>query len=463
MTRASLLAALLAALVAAPALAQQREPAERSSLERPESPVVLAGERLPALLGAPIARLRALALRRGALAPIPLQVDERMADGSYALDRGDERRSDPDDGALDANDELALMGCDAGDRLAPADLAALRAAPAQGPGHDGAPPASPRRWVEVELAPTRGGAARGWVYLTVAEGSDPPPAPDDRVQLDWQQGDLAGFTTRRAKLGCAPGATCLLDLRELRFVRPDGALGADVLDRAKLALSARYLFLDIARRIDEVRTRVVAWRDGPLRAIVRFQAETYLIWGHWVRSNVPASPTRCRATIWEDRLEVELELLMPVALEADTPSELRLGLDLAPSAGPAAVWTDRSRVAIRSGSARARDLRDVDRGFPRWLVTTCAEGAFALRLELGPELDRPGNRLSIIDGDAPDPPEDHAGSILSPGWMLDLTGLPPQTCRARLVMQLGAPVDPGQEGPLLRVDDDPLVARVTER
>jgi hypothetical protein len=433
-TRALL--ALLVLLLSLDGRASAQDEGEACTLDRQQGAVVVTGERLTALLGLPIERLRLFAARGGALAPIAFQVDERTPEGGYAFDGGEERRSDSDEGHLDPNDELVFMARDAGARL-PATSAAL--------------PGEGARVVLALSTPDRDQS--GWVYLLSFQEAAPPLPARDLVSLTWDGPEVTGWAGERARVVCAPGGTSVLDWRELRFARPGGGYGVDVIDRAKLSFKARYLFLDLARREDEVRAHFAGFIDGPVRVVARVTAETYLIWGHWVRTT-----PRSQLVIYDDRLELDLEVRLPVALEPDSNSELRVALDFSPEAGDLSLWTEQLRRPVRPGRvARGKELPT---GPPAWICVSSPDGALLMRLDAGPNLSNAPRTLHLEDGAVPDPPEDVPGSHLCAGYAFDLTGLVPATYRARLTLQLGPSLQPGGEARLLAPDASPLRVEV---
>lgn len=422
-------------LLSVRASAQAPDEGEPCTLDRQQGAVVVAGERLADVLGAPIERLRLFAARDGVLRPIPFQVDERTPEGGYAFDGGEERRSDSDDRQLDPNDELVFMARDAGARLAAGDPL----------------PGESARVVLALTTPDRDQS--GWVYLLRFQQAAPPPSDRDLVSLTWDGPEVTGWAGERALVGCAPGGTSVLDWRELRFARPGGGYGVDVIDRAKLSFKARYLFLDLARREDEVRSHFAGFIDGPVRVVARVTAETYLIWGHWVRTT-----PRSQLVIYDDRLELDLEVRLPVALEPDSRSELHVALDFSPDAGDLALWTDQLRRPVRPG--RVSRGKEGPTEPPAWICVTSPGGALLMRLDAGPNLSHAPRTLHLEDGPIPDPPEDAPGSRLCAGFAFDLTGLVPATYRARLTLQLGPPLQPGGEARLLAPDFSPLRVEV---
>ena len=410
---------------------------ERATLARPETPVIVPGVRLDRLLGAPRDELRVYAWRDGALTPIPFQVDERTPEERYAFDKGDERRSDTDDGRLDINDELVFMARDVGDRVAPeaVDL-------------------GQRALEEVLVTDPRGGG-QGWVYVLRFPTAPPPPSPRRYVRLEWRDGELAGWSGDRAQVLGPQIDENVFYFQQLRFAGADGAYGADVLDRAKISLEASYLFLDLRRKADEIRAEILGYTEGPVRIVASFQLETYLIWGHWVRST-----HRCRMKIYGNRLEIEAELTLPVDLEPSRKSALRFSLDHAPGVGDVTVWTPKGEAVVANGRG-GKEARRLERALPPWVMLSSGEGSVLARLRLSNDLQRPTNALFLEDGRASDPPEDHPGSHGNAGFALDLTELAAGTYDLTLVLQFGPPLAPGQEQRLLRVDDAPLQTIVT--
>src|SRR3989337_2666926 len=92
--------------------------AQTKTIKRTEVPALVQGSALKALDGKPIASMSLMVIKKvgGKLEPIPFQIDERDASGSYVFNQGPEKSADADNGALDGNDELAFMVKDTGDQ-----------------------------------------------------------------------------------------------------------------------------------------------------------------------------------------------------------------------------------------------------------------------------------------------------------------------------------------------------------
>jgi hypothetical protein len=406
---------------------------ERSTLKRPESPVVVPGRNLKPFLKRSIDTIRLYAYRDGKLRAIPFQIDERTPDGQIAFESGEERRSDIDGGRFDKGDELVFMARDVGDRapkgsikLGQSDL------------------------TELIVKDPRG---RGWVYLVYFEQAPPPLARGRYVSLDFNGDELRGWTAQRVQAKVGPDGHAL-DLRSLRFAKAKGGYGVDVLDRAKLHLSASYLFLNIQRRMDEVRSSWRSYRHGPVRVLAGVQAEAYMTWGRWLQTT-----RRSQLVIYGNRLELRTQFELPVALEENKASSLRLSLDFGQPAGGVTVWSNRNPKPIRcDGQGKDPGLARLKTSGVQWIACSMPSGSLVLRLRLDAPLQKRRHRLFLRDGPEEDPPEDSVGSLGNTGFELDLAGL----AAGRYEFQVSAhflpgPLDPGSESKALAVEDSPLV------
>lgn len=421
-------------LVAAVALgirpAGAQEVLTPSSLERPNSHVIVRGARLVKLQGTPLGELRLFAWKGDALSAIPYQIDERTHDEGFAYELGRHPLSDTDQ-LFDANDEVVFMAKDVGDRIT---KDAIRL--------------GQETCTELRVFdPVTG--EQGWVYLLRYTTAPPPPSAQRYLTVDWRDGEFAGWTGPWVEVACSPGHGNLFDLAQLSFVNADQAAQPNVLDRAKVALSGSYLFLDIKRAMDEMRAQIISYVQGPIRLVASLQVEAYLIWDHWVRS------TRGRLKLYANRLEFELELELPVPLETKSPSELRFSFDFLPRVGPFKVRTNTNARGFKVGTPVAEDLSKVDRSLPRWIHASLPTGTILTTLTLEePLVGNKGHALFLESGPAPDPPESSPGSFGNVGYTIGLTGLAAGKYGMKLVVQFGQAHSRPAE--LLRVADVPL-------
>ncbi len=434
MTRA--LRCLVVALILAGATpAHAQEVLQASSLDRPNSHVIVRGSRLAKLQGTPLGELRLFAWTGEALSAIPYQIDERTHDEGFAYELGRHPLSDTDQ-LFDANDELVFMAEDVGDRV---DTSAISL--------------GQETCSEVRIFdPVTG--QQGWVYLLRYTTAPPPPSAQRYLTVDWRDGEFAGWTGPWVEVACSSRHGNLFDLAQIRFVNADQVAQPNVLDRAKVALSGSYLFLDIKRAMDEVRAQIISYVQGPIRLVASLRVEAYLIWDHWVRS------TRGRLKLYANRLEIEVELELPVPLETKSRSELRFSLDFLPRVGPFKIRTNTNARGIHVDTNMAEELRTLDRSLPRWIHTSLPTGTLLTTLKLGdPLLSNKRHGMFLESGPREDRPESSPGSYGNVGYTIDLTGLAAGKYGMTLVLQFGrAQVRPAE---LLRVADVPLSAEAS--
>jgi hypothetical protein len=235
---------MLAATLAAATPAAAADPlGPCGPVDRPHDAVELPVVALQRLGKTPLERLGLVAFRGGHAAAIPFQVDERrgrkvaMADGSEPLD-------DDRPGALDPDDLLVFMVCDAGERRGDAPL----------PGADAI-----TAWREIEITDPQT-SRTAYAYLVVSET---PPKTAKRYVDYTPEGDLVASTTYRVGLIDAL-PTYLALLR-------DGTPTPNLLDGPRLRVHATLLanLADFTLHEGQGKHRLIAWKAGPVRVVRR--------------------------------------------------------------------------------------------------------------------------------------------------------------------------------------------------
>src|SRR5262249_21359174 len=224
-------------------------------------------------------RLGLFACAASGCAPIPFQIDERDSDGRWLLDRGPEAATPS--GIVDDNDVLLFMAADAGE-----------------PARRGALPRG-ERGVEIAVRdPLRD--TTGWVYLIAFAG----PAP--RSVLSYVEYDPLTDRVHGARVtlgfeGGVPGY--------LAIAVPGVDGDVNLLDRFKVRATATFLWglIRVARSEQDLGTRFIAWRQGPIRVIRQQQQWVRIGWG--IRSPTFGSYTY----FYRDSAE------LPVALRLNFP------------------------------------------------------------------------------------------------------------------------------------------------
>lgn len=212
------------------------------TLQRLLDPVVIEGKHLKNLLGASVSKLALLAERDGRLVPIPFQVDKRRGD-DYLLPAGPEGLPEKDE--IEPQDELVFLARDTGGQVTEVLL-----------------PPGVKDHVEIEIRdPLK--ISRGWVYLVLFEG-EPAAAVSDYVRYDPQTETIEA---EKYRLQFASYAPMVFDYLTARL--PDGSYGRNFLDRLKIRFRAKPAFLPtvIDKSEEEFKTRLLAYKDGPVRLI----------------------------------------------------------------------------------------------------------------------------------------------------------------------------------------------------
>jgi hypothetical protein len=244
-----------------------------NALGRDGDPLVLTGAALPDLAGGDPARIVAFRWQ-GAWLQIPAQVDQRAVvdfgviyggapSGFTVLTYADTTTftgADPDP-AFDADDELVIMGKDAGERS---------------PGAAEPPGALPGSGVELRVSdPVNGGFA--WAYLFKSDGSIDAGAGAHRVSYDFVllSGDYkstyrtaAGPNPENSRVTTSAYQTHFADrwIRDETEVTAGGASGVDILDRHK-ALFAPGVCTRSEETFSNGEGAFIMNRAGPLRAL----------------------------------------------------------------------------------------------------------------------------------------------------------------------------------------------------
>ncbi len=252
--KTALLAALLASVIPATSHAAKQP---QQTFRRKSDPVIITGAQLKKLDGAKIATMRVYTSIGGKLAAVPYQVDERLPDGSYAFTSGKHRTEDTDQGRLDANDELVIMARDLGRRASRASLDRLRAT------------------ARVEIAATDPlSGARAWAYVLTFK------TPPRRSPRDYVTVSAAGnaISTPNYFVGFDPAIP--IGFNRLGLTRAGGGDGRNTVDCLKIraTVSVKMANVDIQKTEADFTSELIAYIDGPVRAIRRTSNAMNLFW-----------------------------------------------------------------------------------------------------------------------------------------------------------------------------------------
>jgi hypothetical protein len=231
-------------ICACPALWAQ----EKKNMLRTDDFIIVLGNKLKNNLGKDISSLSLFAASGGQAKPIPFQIDETNPQGDWVLtsippalkDANLKPETDDDNGKLDANDQLAFMVKDSGDRMDktayPKDVLSVD---------------------EITLTdPVSGG--KSWVYLC-SYATNPPRSDVSYIKYDIAkdqviaQSYVMGFA---AKMPIAPGYVSVMG-------------SPNLIDRMKIRVVAH--ILAIPYHIDEYQfvSKLSLYKAGPIRVIRR--------------------------------------------------------------------------------------------------------------------------------------------------------------------------------------------------
>ena len=192
----------------------------------------------------PVDHVGVLAVRDGALVPIPFQVDERQG-RLIAMPNGPEPSFDTKPGVLDPDDLLVFLPCDAGARASAERVAAAV------PGLE--------TWREVEVDDPLDGT-HGFVYVVVAAE---PPRTDRHYVAYEPKADLVSTAAYRMGMVRA--------LPNYFAIAMQGPLGPNLLDGLRLRAEATLLANLATFRLNEedAHHQLMAWKVGAVRVLRR--------------------------------------------------------------------------------------------------------------------------------------------------------------------------------------------------
>ncbi len=220
------------------------------TLTRRHDPLVVSGDLLPVFDNVPIENLRLLAHDGRSLKVIPFQVDERDPEGEFIFTKGPAAGRDEDKGRFDYNDEIVFLAQDTGAKALPDEWAGL--------GDMGA---------EIVINDPQDPSRKGWVYLIHFPQHPPPLSTTDYVHYSpGREIVRSDYYTLKYK----PGAPFYMDI-----ICPEsaGGNGQDFFDRVKVRLSVDAFFhlLHIQKTEEDFKSRVMGWKDGPVRVLRRVE------------------------------------------------------------------------------------------------------------------------------------------------------------------------------------------------
>ncbi|MCX6357970.1 MAG: hypothetical protein NT045_08890 [Candidatus Aureabacteria bacterium] len=427
--RGMAIAAILAAMAAVSAWAEQK------TIARQSDPVVVTGETLKTLRTTPLSQIALYSARGGTFSRVPSQIDERDGDGVIAVETPDGTPLHPDDNRWDDNDDLVFMARDLGDRV---ERDALPG------GHAAA--------VEIECTDPVSGA-KGWAYC-LAFRDRVRDGPGRYVNYDLAKDYV---TADCYELGYTPGQMKSY-FSTLILKDNDGVHSANILDRYKFRVRMNLFFslITISRNEDDMRSVLVGYKDGPIRAIRRCTNSMYLKFGIRSPSSVVDNYYYRDSIEWPTLIKLPFNV-STIASEAF----LVTGCDWNPQAEGMRFLNSCNTTPVLVDGVMSEEEKRLDKQPYLWSAIVGSQGSLIARLWLSPSLVMGKELLYIDDKNAKDPPEDLAGHWGYNGWTFNITTVTSGTHRFISYFYFPKNYAPGDEKPYLDILDHPL--RVSTR
>ncbi len=370
---------------------------EEKSITREADPVIVTGDRLKKFLGKHKEKLRLYAQKEGNFIPIPYQIDELTPENEYAFTNGKEAVEDTDKGLIDGNDELVFMVRDTGDRVSEESWP---------PGNLGG--------VEIEVNDPLDGK-KGWAYLL--EFSKPP----ERSKVDYVSTDLSGgiyrIKARNYYLDNAEYPQNAFRPTVTSITPAAGGDNTDIYDSPRQRVTVSLLSFTVRKNEKDIKTKIVAFIDGPVRVINKNEIRLRLFWKIWLPT--PGSVTK----LYYSHYDLPTNLHFAIGLAKRTPSRLRVSFDLVDTAIGYKFYNSHNPNPVIIDGAMSPEERALDRSYPDWNVITGTHGTQINRFTYPPRLRGKDHRLYYMDDSRlRDPPEMVPGQIGQAGFDVDLTG-----------------------------------------
>lgn len=352
-------------------------------------PLVVKAQKFPTLLGMPIARFEVMALDGSKLAPIPFQIDQVDADGTFALPDGPEATAPADPGVFTSGDELALMISDLGGKCS---------------GQCSPPPGA----MEIAVTDPLGGPAR---YAYVAAVAHPDRNPTWYVRYDPSIERIEADCYRMTLTHQLP--------TDLAFQNRMYSGAPNMLDRIKVRASARVLGI-FPYHVNEgdVRNTLLAWKAGPIRIIRRLSHSVNVILG--IRSPEVVSENYFYRDYIDNPFHVHFPWV-PRLLFGDI--RVRMDVDFTEANGYELLWSGMEQPPVKIGDAAAEHALEALDPPPvvSWIALRSSNHTVVQTLRPSPLLRDLTRRLYFRDDPGvPDPPERVPGE--NPGVGYEMTG-----------------------------------------
>ena len=265
-----------------------------------------------------IDHLEVLAVHGGILEAIPFQIDQRSQDGDFLLPDGPEGKPVDTNRPIAAGDEIVMMFSDLGERrgprvVLPPDTRELEIAdPING---------SPPRYAYIAQEETPWRSARHYVNFDAATET----IETDHYRIGLRNGLPVDYATQSRI----------------------GEHGPNLIDRMKVRLSTKvFHVVPFSFNEDDIQSRPVAWKVGPIRMIRRIRHSVNLIMG------LGTPEIEREDLFYRDMLETPFKMPLPWAPKIFFGDiRVRIDLDFNGLDGYELLWSDMKIPPVKLGDA----------------------------------------------------------------------------------------------------------------
>jgi hypothetical protein len=406
---------------------------EKKTLTRIADPIILSGQNLQALLGKPITHLRVYASMQGILAPIPYQIDERNALNKLALSDGPKPDQDDPEGVLDENDEIVFMAKDLGDQVLKEDWIS---------GYE--------IGLEIEIQDSIV-SKNGWAYIFYFAN---PPDPSSVDYVGYTINSTESMVSTWYYQVTSPPEKAYYT--KLMITEAGGGNGMNLIKKVRVEGRARldWYFLmgalkTFKRSEDDIRFKVSAYKDGPIRVILRGKPELELLWGFKLPSEEVDS------IYYLSHLHYTNIIYSPVKVgRYCSQASLLTTFDFNENALGMKFYSAHNREGVILDGVSSPAEKKLVRNNNGWSVLTGKQGTLMAQIKRGPSLHRLKDMLYYEDSSGVSL-DQKTRVVLRIGHLFDLTPLDKGTHQYQFYLYFLPSYRPGDEIPYLDITDNP--------
>ncbi|KQC08720.1 MAG: hypothetical protein APR62_04125 [Smithella sp. SDB] len=363
----------------------------KKNLKRSVDPVIMDGKLASEVIGSPLDGLHLFSFHDGKFEPIRFQVDEMTGEnGDWILNAGPIPNNDLSNGKFDSWDKLLFMAEDTGDRVSKE---------AWLPGYT--------RGSEIEVDDPLTGE-KGWCYLFYFSSNSPPLSNlPDYVKYDYKTESIEGDSYYYQYIITKNGLHSTY--YKVMSLKGKNGIGKNFVDRLKVRPTLKIIgALPIHFDEENLKSNVIAYKTGPVRAIRRVEQYVQIAWMKSLRAVVDVM-------YYADVVTVPMMVTIPLRPSALGSSlVVRFGTDYNPNAfSDMYAYNSSNPKGFLINGKMDEAKKNFNPEFDSWRLVRGEQmgGAFMTRTIINPKLRNLLKlKMGLIDDNTrKDPPENYPG------------------------------------------------------